>query len=144
GIANGEGSARFVLESRRRAEARGSRILCVVRGNANLAEAFHPSTPHPTGVWEADTMRRSIVESGFGNDGIDAVYAHATGTQKGDASEILAINEVFGDRSGEVSVTSLKGNIGHAAGAAGSISVAAALAGIERGAVVPTGSTANP
>jgi 3-oxoacyl-[acyl-carrier-protein] synthase II len=144
GIANGEGSALFVLERRDHAEARGARVLGSVRGYASLAEGYHPSSPDPTGQWEAETMRRAMADAGLGPDGIDAIYAHATGTPKGDASEIVAINDVFGARASEVSVTSLKGNIGHTGGAAGSMNLAAALQGIEHGAVVPTAGTTTP
>ena len=42
----------FVLEFR---QTRGARceILGVVRGYAQCADAFHPSSPDPSGEWEA-------------------------------------------------------------------------------------------
>ena len=75
---------------------------------------------------------------------IDVVAAHGTGTAKGDIAEIHAINDIFGDRAGEVSVMSIKGTLGHPTGAAGAIALVTALEGLRRGEVIHTGGTNNP
>ena len=63
GIAGCEGAGMFVLESREHAEARGAKIHGVIRGYANLADAYHPSSPNPTGEWEALVMRQALEEA---------------------------------------------------------------------------------
>jgi 3-oxoacyl-[acyl-carrier-protein] synthase II len=141
GIVNGEGACIFVLEAREHAEARGARILASIRGYGSLAEAYHPSSPDPSGTWEAAAMRAAIDESGLHPQ---ALIAHATGTPKGDSAEIRAVNAVFGQHASEVLVTSLKGAIGHCAGAAGAFNVAAAVMAMDRSEVVPTVNTTSP
>jgi 3-oxoacyl-[acyl-carrier-protein] synthase II len=73
---------------------------------------------------------------------IDVLAAHATGTPKGDTAEIAAINTFFADA--DPAVMSLKGTLGHPAGAAGALALAAAVEGMHRGLVPHTGGTTNP
>ena len=55
---------------------------------------------------------------------IDVVIAHATGTSKGDQTELSAIRRVFGN---DIKVTSTKWLTGHSFGLAGLHSVALAI-----------------
>lgn len=144
GIAGGDGAGIFVLESRQHAEARGAKPLGVVRGYGSLADGYHPSSPEPTGRWEALAMRNALEDAGVGEADVDAIYAHGTGTPKGDASEIRAINDVYASRGKDMLVTSLKGHFGHPGGSAGSLNLAAALVGMQRGEVLQTASTTTP
>lgn len=145
GIAGGDGSGIFILESRKHAEARGAKPLGVVRGYASLADGYHPSSPEPTGRWEALVMRRALEDAEMGDGAeVGAIYAHGTGTPKGDASEIRAINDVYEARGTDMLVTSLKGHFGHPGGSAGALNLAAALIGMERGEVLQTASTTTP
>lgn len=145
GIAGGDGGAMFILESRAHAEARGAKPLAVVRGYGSLADGYHPSSPEPSGKWEALVMRRALEDAGIEDRAeVAAIYAHGTGTRAGDASEIRAINDVYGDRGEDMLVTSLKGHFGHPGGSAAALNLAAALVGMERGEVLPTASTTTP
>ena len=65
GIAGCEGGGVFVLESRQHAEARGANIHAVIRGYSNSADAYHPSTPEPSGKWEALVMRQALDDAGL-------------------------------------------------------------------------------
>jgi 3-oxoacyl-[acyl-carrier-protein] synthase II len=145
GIAGGDGSGMFVLEAREHAEARNAKILGVVRGYGSLADGHHPSSPEPSGRWEAEVMRQAIADASL-PDGtkITAVYAHATGTPAGDAAEIKAINTVHGSRGTDLLATSLKGHFGHPGGSAAALNLAAALIGMGQGEVLPTASTVHP
>ena len=62
GIVVGEGSAMFVLERGDRARARGANILGYIRGYGSLADAYHPSTPDPSGKWEARAMEMALAD----------------------------------------------------------------------------------
>jgi 3-oxoacyl-[acyl-carrier-protein] synthase II len=142
GIAGCEGAGMFVLESREHAEARGAAIHAVVRGYANLADAYHPSSPDPSGEWEALVMRQALERAGLPSDTkVTAVYAHGTGTPKGDMAEIRAINEVYADRGRDLLVTSLKGHMGHPGSSAAAMNIVAGVTGMARGEVLPTAST---
>ncbi len=134
----------FVLESREHAEARGARIHAVIRGYANLADAYHPSSPDPSGEWEALVMRQALGQADLpSGTKVTAVYAHGTGTPKGDLSEIRAINDVYADRGKDLLVTSLKGHMGHPGSSAAAMNIVAGTTGMARGEILQTASTTN-
>jgi 3-oxoacyl-[acyl-carrier-protein] synthase II len=142
GMVMGEGAGMFVLESAEHARRRGARVHAWVQGWGTSSEAYHPSTPNPSGEWERLAMQLAAAEAGIGPRQIDVLAAHATGTPKGDIAEIAAINVFFAGAS--PSVMSIKGTLGHPAGAAGALALVAAIEGMHRGLVVHTGGTTNP
>ncbi|ALJ21850.1 beta-ketoacyl-[acyl-carrier-protein] synthase family protein [Microbacterium sp. No. 7] len=144
GMVFGEGAGMFVLESEEHARRRGARPLGWVQGWGSAADAYHPSTPDPTGQWERLAMEHALADAGVSPEVIDAVAAHGTGTAKGDVAEINAINDLYGARVGEVSVMSVKGTLGHPTGAAGAIALVTALEGMKRDEVIFTGGTSTP
>ena len=144
GIVTGEGSAVLILESEEHARARGARILGEVAGYGSLADAFHPSSPEPTGRWEAAVMEEALADAGVRPGDVDALIAHATATPKGDTAEINAINAVHGDRPKPLPVTSLKGHIGHTGASSGAMGVIAALNAMHEGWLPNIAGTTNP
>ena len=92
GIVSGEGAAFFVLESEEHARRRGATVLAWVRGYGSLADAHHPSSPEPSGRWEARAMELAQADAGVSPADVDVLVAHATGTPKGDQAEIRALN----------------------------------------------------
>ncbi|MCL4768394.1 MAG: beta-ketoacyl-[acyl-carrier-protein] synthase family protein [Hyphomicrobiaceae bacterium] len=139
----GEGAGAVFLERLDLARARGARIWGRIRGYASLSDASHVTSPDPAADWQIRTMQMAIAQAGLGpaGEGIDAVVAHGTGTRLGDAAEMRAIDGVFGARAPSLRVTSIKGHIGHTAGAAGVLSLAAGLASMANDALVPTAQT---
>jgi 3-oxoacyl-[acyl-carrier-protein] synthase II len=125
GIVVGEGCAMVVLESREHAERRGAAVLGTVDGYASLADSYHPSSPEPGGIWEAEVMRQALADASLEPSAVEAIVAHGTSTPKGDSAEIRAINDVY--QGVPVVVTSIKGNLGHPSGAAGGQAVVAGL-----------------
>lgn len=143
GIISGEGAGILVLESVEHARARGARVDGMVSGYSALSDAFHPSSPDPTGDWEVAVMEAAQAEAGVSPQDVGAVIAHGTGTPVGDTAEIIALNRVFADKGAEVAATSIKGNVGHTAGAAGVMGMMAGLNVLKTGALVPTASTTD-
>lgn len=141
GMAFGEGAGVFVLEKADRARSRGARILGFVQGWGTCSDAYHPSTPDPTGEWERLAMKLALSEAGVDSGAVNAVAAHGTGTPKGDIAEIRAINELFGAHAKDVSVMSIKGLLGHPTGAAGALSLVVSLEGMSRNQLIHTGGT---
>jgi 3-oxoacyl-[acyl-carrier-protein] synthase II len=144
GMVMGEGSGMFVLESVDHARRRGAAVHAWVQGWGCSSEAHHPSSPNPSGQWERLAMELAAREAGVRPDQIDVLAAHGTGTPKGDIAEIAAANVFFADTACDVSVMSIKGTLGHPAGAAGALALVAAIEGMHRGLVVHTGGTTNP
>jgi 3-oxoacyl-[acyl-carrier-protein] synthase II len=125
GIVVGEGCAVVVLESREHAQRPGATVLATVEGYASLSDSYHPSSPEPDGLWEAEVMRQTLADAALAPDGVEAIIAHGTSTPKGDSAEIRAINDVY--QGAPVVVTSIKGNLGHPSGAAGAQAVVAGV-----------------
>ena len=133
GIAIADGSAMFVLKSAAHARNRGATVFAEIAGYASLADGHHPSAPEPSGSWEAETMCDALGDAGLEPPDVDAIVAHAAGTQKGDAAEIRAINYAYRHRRNTVLVTSLKGHLGHTGAASGAISVLGGLCALTDG-----------
>ena len=145
GVMGGEGAGMVILERLDLALARGAAIHGRIRGYGSLSDAYHPSSPDPTARWEIRAMEMAIREArlaGAGRD-IDAVVAHGTGTPVGDTVEIRAINQLFGDRDRPIPVASIKGHVGHTAGAAGVMGLMAGLHSMKERALIPTAGTTD-
>src|ERR1700722_5523250 len=63
GIAGGEGCGFLILEELEHAKRRGANIKGLVAGYATAADAYHPSTPDPTGEWEALVIRNALEDA---------------------------------------------------------------------------------
>jgi 3-oxoacyl-[acyl-carrier-protein] synthase II len=145
GIMGGEGAGVVILERADRAAARGAKVYGRIRGYASLSDGTHPTSPEPQGKWERRTMELAIQEAALPNGPaeVDALIAHGTGTPVGDTAEIRAINGLFTDRDEPLAVCSIKGHVGHTAGAAGVMNLMAALHSMRQQALVPTAGTTD-
>jgi len=141
GVVSAEGAAYVIVEAADHAAERGRRPWARVAGYGSLADAFHPSSPDPTGKWERTVMEDAIADAGLSLDDIDAVIAHGTATRKGDESEIVALNDLFGDRAVPVPATSIKGHMGHPGAASGTFAVITAARSMREGSLVHTAGT---
>ncbi|HMJ76024.1 MAG TPA: beta-ketoacyl synthase N-terminal-like domain-containing protein [Iamia sp.] len=135
GFALAEGSAVVVLEEAGRARARGATVLAVIAGAAERTDVAGVFAPSDEAAVLAACLRAAIDDAGIRPDEVAHVNAHGTGTGANDAAEAAAIVEVLGP---DVPVTSVKGALGHAGGAAGAIEVATAVLSIQRRALLPT------
>ncbi len=125
GFVIAEGGALLVLEERDHARARGAEILGEVLGSASLADAHHITAPAPGGRGAIRCMQTALADAGLPAEEVLHINAHGTGTPLNDAAEAEAIASIFGS-PGPI-VTSTKGVLGHALGAAGALEAAAVL-----------------
>lgn len=133
GITLGEGGSLFVIEELSSALKRGAHIYAEVLGYGLGNDAYHATSPDPTGNGAYRVMRQALDQAGISADEIGYINAHGTGTLINDSMEIKAI-----ERLGcECSVTSTKSQIGHCLAAAGAIEFAAVILSIENGEVYP-------
>ena len=144
GFVMGEGAGIMLLEEWDMAVERGATILAEILGGASTADAHHITAPSPGGVGAITCMRLALEEAGVEPDQVRHINAHGTSTPLNDMAEALAMAEVFGT-DGPL-VTSTKGIIGHALGAAGAIEAVAVVLAIRKGLVPPTAgyATADP
>jgi 3-oxoacyl-(acyl-carrier-protein) synthase len=144
GLMLAEGAAALMLERETDARARGARIYGRVLGYANLADAHHITAPDPRGRGAVRSMRAALRDADADPCDVDHISAHGTGTPSNDAVEACAIREVFGPHTDHLPVSSLKGAIGHAQGAASAIEAVGCLLAIRDGVVPATANHRTP
>lgn len=138
GFVMGEGAASLVVEEYEHARARGARIYAEVLGYSLNNEAYHMTTPLPSGEAVIACMREALAESQVALDTVDYINAHASGTQLNDANECMAIKAVFGDHAAKLTVTGTKAFTAHPLGATGAIETAICALALHEGYIPPT------
>jgi 3-oxoacyl-[acyl-carrier-protein] synthase II len=138
GFVMGEGAASLVLEEYEHARKRGARIYAEVLGYSLNNEAYHMTTPLPSGEAVIACMRDALAEAQVPLDTVDYINAHASGTQLNDANECMAIKAVFGDHASRLTVTGTKAFTAHPLGATGAIETAICALAIHEGYIPPT------
>lgn len=124
GFVPAEGSAMLVLERADTARANGRLPYCTVAGAALGCDAFHITSPEPTGAGAERVMVRALEDAGLSPADVDTIVAHGTSTALNDAAESAALGRVLGKRTLDVAVTAPKSVAGHTLGAAGAFGVA--------------------
>jgi 3-oxoacyl-[acyl-carrier-protein] synthase-1 len=107
------GAGMLVLEEYERAKARGAKIYGEIVGYAANSDGFDMVAPSGEG---AVRCMKLAIESAGGR-AIDYLNPHGTSTPVGDAKEMDAVRQVFGDKAPLISST--KSLTGHSLGAAG-------------------------
>ncbi len=138
GFVLGEGAATLILENMEHAVRRGAHIVAEVIGFGQSADAYHMTAPAPEGAGAQVAIRSALDDAGVGIEEVDYVNAHGTSTPQNDATETMAIKQVFGDRAYELVVGSTKSMTGHTLGAAGAIEGAISALVCQRGLIPPT------
>ena len=110
-IAGGAGIV--VLEEWERAKARGAKIYGEIIGYAANSDGFDMVAPSGEGAVRC----MNLAMEGLGGRKIDYLNPHGTSTPVGDAKEMQAVRDVFGDAAPFISST--KSLTGHSLGAAG-------------------------
>ena len=121
GMSLGDGCAMFVLESYESAKKRNAEIYAEIKGYHILNETYHPTSPHPEGIYALKCMKSALEMGNVSINDVDYINAHGTGTKINDSSEFKAINNLLADRNNPTFVNSTKGLTGHTLGAAGSM-----------------------
>ncbi|GAB3792565.1 beta-ketoacyl-[acyl-carrier-protein] synthase family protein [Dyella agri] len=128
GFALAAGAGVLVLESLEHARSRGATVLAELAGYGSATDATSMVGPSADGI--ARALRQALDRAGTLPDYINA---HAGGTQ-GDLAEWQAIAAVFAERGAAVPpISSIKGLLGHAPGAAGALDAIACLLMLEHG-----------
>lgn len=136
------GAAAVVLESRRFAQSRGANPLAslVAAGTGTDPQGYYAGDARPAAT--ATCIRQSLNRYGVAAESIGWVKAHGTGTRANDTAEAAAMDLLFAGRS--VPMTSLKGAVGHAGGAAGLVETVAVVELILGGQLPTNVGTADP
>jgi 3-oxoacyl-[acyl-carrier-protein] synthase II len=138
GFVLGEGAVVAVLEDLDTARSRGARIYAEIAGYGSSMNAYRMTDPPPDGGGVTLAMELALSDSGLQATEIDYVVAHGTSTPGNDATETLALKQVFGDHAHRLAITSVKSMTGHLTCAAGALNLLAATRAITDGVVAPT------
>jgi 3-oxoacyl-[acyl-carrier-protein] synthase II len=138
GFVIGEGAVVFVLEEMSAARRRGAPVLAEMLGYASTLNAYRITDSPPDGGGAITAMAGALAEAGLRPADIDYVAAHGTGTPGNDASETVAIKQVFGPHAYRLAISSPKSMTGHLTSAAAALNLLAAVGAIRHGAVPPT------
>jgi 3-oxoacyl-[acyl-carrier-protein] synthase II len=138
GMCLGEGAAILILEDLEEAKKKGAEIFAEFLGYGIGGEAYHITSPDPTGISEARIMKGAMEESSVTPLEVDYINAHGTGTPLNDKVETLSIKRAFGQKAYSIPVSSIKSMVGHCLGSAGAIEAVASVLSIVYQFIPPT------
>lgn len=137
----GEGAGMLVLKRVRDAERDNDRIYAVIKGVGQSSDGRAKGLLAPRQEGEVLALRRAYEAAGVDPATVGLIEAHGTGIAMGDATEVAALTEVFGERSGDtpgIALGSVKSMISHCIPAAGSASTIKAALSLHHGVLPPT------
>ncbi len=127
----GEGLGVVVIKRLEDAERDGDRIYAVIKGIGSSSDGKGDAIYAPSAGGQKRALLDAYKTAGVTPESIGLLEAHGTGTKVGDAVEVSALREVYGEAELPwCALGSVKSQIGHtkaAAGAAGLIKAALAL-----------------
>jgi 3-oxoacyl-[acyl-carrier-protein] synthase II len=133
-----EGSYVFVFEDHDHAVSRGARIYGEVSGYGSIFAGSRSSDTGKRVEKAGNAMKKCIDDAGMSTDDIDLINANGNSGKLPDLIEAKAIKELFGERSKDIPVHTVKSALGESYGASGAMQTASALLSINNGLVPPT------
>ena len=139
GYVRGEGCGVVVLKRLEDAEAHGDRIWGVILGSTIKQNGSSGGMMLPNGPVQQRVIEETLARANIDASEVDYLEAHANGSNMGDAIEVQAVSEAYGngrEAGRALLLGTVKANIGHlesAAGIAGLIKVLLAF----RNGVIP-------
>jgi 3-oxoacyl-[acyl-carrier-protein] synthase II len=138
GFVMGEGAASLILEEYEHAKAREAHIYGEIVGYSLNNDAFHMTTPLPSGDSCIQAMEDALNAAQINPEQVDYISGHASSTQLNDANECACVKKVFGSTATKIPVTGTKAFYGHPLGASAAIEAAICLLAIQHDFVPPT------
>jgi 3-oxoacyl-(acyl-carrier-protein) synthase len=117
GMSLGEGAGALLIEDPEHARRRGARPLASVLGWGLRADAYHVTSPDPSGAHLRRALDEAIADAGIDTADVGYVNAHGTGTRDNDDCETKALAGTFGT----IPTASWKRTYGHSMGACAAI-----------------------
>ncbi len=144
GFLLGEGAAFVVLESEASLVRRDAEPLASVEGFGYAQNAYHMVASPPDAVGPTLAIRRALADARCDPSQVQYINAHGTSTRDNDWCETLAIRKVFGPSAENVSVSSVKGALGHSMAAAGAVETVLCVQALQDDVVPPTVNLREP
>jgi 3-oxoacyl-[acyl-carrier-protein] synthase II len=144
GFVIAEGSGVMILETEEHAKARGAKIIAEFAGYGATADAYHITSPDPTGMGGATAVKNAIADAGLKPEDIQYYNAHGTSTEINDPTETKMLKIAFGDHAYKMKVSSTKSMTGHCISGGGGLEAIACILAIRDGFYPPTINLDNP
>jgi 3-oxoacyl-[acyl-carrier-protein] synthase II len=136
GFVPAEGAGMLVLATESAARRLGLRPQAELTAWAMNTDGHHMAIPHCDRI--SHCLATAIQRAGIHPEQVDYYNAHGTSTLVNDRVETEALKRVFGTHARELPVSSIKGALGHALGAASAIEAAVCVRALERQVIPPT------
>ncbi len=137
GFILGEGSAVFVLKRMKDALRDKDNVIGIIKGIGSSSDGRGKAiaAPNPTG--QALALKRCFekINSGITPADIRYIEAHGTSTIMGDQAELETLKDIY--KTGKTGISSIKSQIGHLLGCAGSAGLIKALLAVNKGVLPP-------
>ncbi|HEY3307612.1 MAG TPA: SDR family NAD(P)-dependent oxidoreductase [Desulfuromonadaceae bacterium] len=135
----GEGLGIVVIKRLADAERDGDRIYSVIRGIGSSSDGKGDAIYAPSASGQKKALLDAYDRAGVTPDSIGLVEAHGTGTKVGDAVEVSALRDVYGQSDTPwCSLGSVKSQIGHTKASAGSAGLIKAALALHNKVIPPT------
>ncbi len=136
GFVFSEGGGVIVLAAEEAVARYGLDAKAEILGVGWTSDAYHFTRPNKHTIIRA--IRETIEDAELTTKDVQYINAHGTSTPRGDSTEVECLRAVFGDRLGQIPVSSNKSQIGHTLGGAAAIEDALTIEGMRQGLILPT------
>lgn len=144
GFVMGEGSSMLVLEEYEHAKARGAKIYCEFAGYGGTSDAYHITSPDPSGDGGALAVKLALEDAEIKPEDLQYYNAHGTSTSVNDSSETAMLKKSLGEQAYKIKVSSTKSMTGHCLGAAGALEALICIKAMQDNIYPPTINLDNP
>lgn len=144
GFIMGEGSGILILEEYEHAKKRGAKIYAEFAGYGSSSDAYHLTSPDPSGDGGALAITNALTDAGVKPEEVQYYNAHGTSTPINDPAETAMIKKAFGAHAYKMKISSTKSMIGHCLGAAGGLEALFTVKAIDDGFFPPTINLTEP
>lgn len=136
GLCLAEGAACLLLMNSNLTHSMGLKSLAEIHGFGHSCDAFDLTVPSASG--QAQAISSALSDASVNPSQVTYVNAHATGTRKGDITELQALQDAWGGSVPACPVSSIKSAVGHTMGASGAIASVLTIAMLQSNWIAPT------